>query len=187
MSDKPILILKQSQQSLVERVRQALDKKNGVGPQPGPAPASSTPACLLLDVSASMEEYIDSQERKIDALRRLAREFSRERQFVFSHECVETRDIPEPYGSTAMHVAFEKIKAAGVRRAVLITDGYPDSELDAAKAARGLTLEIIYVGPQPEPPFLKKLAAATRGSYQATTLNRTTQPALQSRIRGLLG
>ncbi|MCI0350608.1 MAG: VWA domain-containing protein, partial [Acidobacteriales bacterium] len=92
----------------------------------------------------------------------------------------------EPQSNTGMAGAFLTIKAASIQHAILITDGLPDDERTALLAARGLKLDIFYVGPPPQPDFLRKLAAATGGSFASTTLKEQERPQLQARIRGLL-
>jgi hypothetical protein len=139
--------------------------------------------CLLLDVSGSMAEDCGDGRAKIDALREIARDFAHVRQFCFSCDCVESRPAAAG-GNTDMALAFSTVKARGVRHVVLITDGMPDSEPAALAAAAGLKIDIIYVGPPPEPPFLARLAALTGGQYGAGSLAQQKQ--ITAQVKALL-
>ena len=139
--------------------------------------------CLLLDVSGSMESNCGDGRSKLAALKAIAQEFLGTRQFSFSDECVER---PPQYAesNTNMARAFATIKSAGITHVVLITDGQPDSEDAALRAAVGLTIDIVYVGPQPEPPFLARLAQLTGGQYGAGSLAQQKQ--IEQRVHQLL-
>jgi hypothetical protein len=139
--------------------------------------------CLLLDVSGSMAEDCGDGRPKIEALKAIARDFPRTRQFSFSSVCVEA---PPSHagGNTDMAGAFATLKRAGITHCVLITDGIPDSEDAALREATGLTIDVIYVGPPPEPPFLARLARATGGQYGAGSLARPQE--IEQRVQRLL-
>ena len=130
--------------------------------------------CLLLDTSGSMEEDCGDGRSKLAVLKVMARNFSETRTFCFNDDCEETAPR-RAIGMTNMAGAFSTIKAAGMTHAVLITDGQPDSAEAALDAAAGLTIDIIYVGPMPAPPFLAHLAARTGGTYGATSLSQQQQ------------
>jgi hypothetical protein len=59
----------------------------------------------------------------------------------------------------------------------------PDAAL---REARGLRLEIFYVGPAPKPRFLDQLARACRGQAHQSGLRKDQRKQLASRVRGLL-
>jgi hypothetical protein len=131
-----------------------------------------------------MRDKLSDGRRKIDRLREIVREFPNERIFSFSAHCQEVRSVPEPQSNTDMAGAFRFLQSQGLRHAVLVTDGLPDDEDDALKAACGIQLDIFYVGPAPAPDFLERLARATGGSFSSASLD---QPKLLSqRIAGLL-
>lgn len=135
--------------------------------------------CLLLDVSGSMAEDCGDGRPKIEALKEIVKDFPGARKFCFSSDCRETAGVFFSAGSTNLSGAFETIKRAGIRHCVLITDGMPDSEPAALQAAAGLRIDIIYVGPPPEPPFLAALARRTGGQYGAGSLAQQKQIAAQ--------
>lgn len=146
---------------------------------------ATTERCLLLDVSGSMDLRCRDGKRRIEHLRDIASEFEQERKFAFSFDCEEVQFIPEADGGTAMHTAFETLKAAGVKHAVIITDGEPDKADAALEAAVGLKLDILYVGDQnPPPQFLQDLANVTGGKFGTEILEQQKQ--IANTVRGLL-
>lgn len=154
-----------------------------------PKPRNARNICLLLDVSYSMD-IDDGKGRRIDLLKSALETVPNVNStpiFCFSSDIVKAEDvqaIPRPHGSTNMAYGFEVIKIAGHDSAILITDGQPDSEEWALRNANGLMLGIIYVGPEPVPSFLERLAAATRGTFKIEDLTNTKQ--LGASIAGLL-
>lgn len=143
-------------------------------------------SALLLDISYSMDEWLGPNIRKIDELRKLVAGFQNVRRFEFSCTCEELKEryISEPFGGTAMDIAFIEVKSSGVSHVVLITDGMPDNEKRALDASKGLKIDVLYVGPDPAPEFLKKLCASTGGIYGQATL--TARKELEGTIKGLL-
>jgi len=146
--------------------------------------------CLLLDVSGSMLGYTDrAQVTKIEALRTVASNFSDVPRIVFDDRVKildSNESIPRPGGSTALHLGIDAVDSEGYTGAVLITDGMPDDERRALDAARrtGIKLDIIYVGPPPEPPFLSDLAKACGGTFSAGDLSYTEE--IEGKITALL-
>lgn len=130
--------------------------------------------CLLLDVSGSMAENCGDGRAKIAALIEIVRDFPGTRQFSFASSCAECAPSVAG-GSTDMALAFHTIKQNSITHAVLITDGVPDSVSKALDAASGLKIDIVYVGPPPEPPFLALLAQLTGGQYGAGNLAQQKQ------------
>ena len=123
---------------------------------------------LLLDTSGSMCFEIEPGVRRIDALRNIVKDLQAVNIYSFSSECQRiTRDtIPDPSGSTYMSKAFRLLKENGVKNIILLTDGECDS-YDAETAleqAKGLNIQIMYIGSGEAPEFLKKLAACS-GSF----------------------
>lgn len=150
--------------------------------------------CLLLDCSESMAYDYGGDQLPIDDLRELAAKFANVRRFIFASVCREikpTDHIPNPFGSTAMHVAFMEIKNRGITHAVMITDGLPDFADQALIAAVGLRIDILYVGPDPTPKFLKELADKTGGKFDdeikfGGSGGSGDAKKIESKIRGLL-
>src|SRR5215831_1968218 len=153
------------------------------------SPPKQIRPCLLLDVSYSMTTN-DGRGRRIDLLRKAVDtvpNLGATSIYCFSDECVKVRGVRgilEPQSGTAMDHAFTIIRGAGFESAILITDGMPESEEDALRAAAGLVLRIIYVGPKPVPDFLKRLAQVTAGTCESQDLANTKL--LSQKISGYL-
>lgn len=159
-------------QSLQERLRARLQVK--YGQQVSPAGEFPETSALLLDYSDSMSKHIGANLRAIDALRNVAKDFPGARKFVFSDDCLELgpgEQIPEPDSGTNLTGAFRKCKALGLQHLVLVTDGRPDSPTSALQEARGLKIDCFYVGPPPEPQFLRDLCSQTGGEYGKASLS----------------
>ena len=151
--------------------------------KPKPKSNSAGGCCLLLDTSGSMDITVPSNEsedgiepRRIDLLFKAVRdtpECQGMKAFMFNNRCNAIESIPSeeaatqfiPTGTTNLEGAFQTVKAAGFYHAILVTDGEPDSEAKALQAASGMKLGIIYIGNPPVPPFLKRLAEATDGTF----------------------
>lgn len=181
---------KGSKDDLMERIRAAVSQHK-------PESASTQreiprTAALLFDVSGSMALMVSLSDprrrRRIDELRTLAQQFSADvRRFQFSCTCDELEkdeEISEPIAGTGMHTAFQTLKTSGITHVVMITDGIPDSEDMAIRYSQGLKIDVLYVGPDPAPPFLRKLAAETGGQYGGFSLS--DQKAITTKIKGLL-
>lgn len=157
-----------------------------------PKPKSTEGTCLLLDVSGSMDARVAVEEgdgfepRRIELLFRAVRETPEctgLKAFTFSTNCRPIEVIPSEeealnyhtQGGTNMADAFITVKAAGFYNAILVTDGEPDSEASALAAAYGMKLGIIYIGNPPVPEFLKRLAAATDGTFQLADMRSDDQ------------
>ena len=134
-----------------------------------------------------MRDYLGANTRKIDELRKLARDFQDVRRVQFAstaRELVANAEIEDPGGGTAMDVAFRACKKLGISHVIMITDGLPDAADRALDAAFGLRIDIFYVGPDPAPEFLARLADATGGQYGKASLEMTK--ALGTQVRALL-
>lgn len=168
--------------TLEERLRAHLQQRFG-------RRSTNAQQCLLLDVSGSMLNGAGTGNSRIYELRQLARRFPGTRRFIFSfaddcRELAPEEDVPDAGGGTQLAEALDYIKAHGILHAALISDGRPDNQAAALRSAAGLRLDIFYVGPPPEPEFLRQLAQATGGSYGTASFTRTAE--LESRIKGLL-
>ena len=152
-----------------------------------------SPAVLILDVSGSMAEHCEPGRRKIDALRGVVAGLRQQglkfKQLVFSSQPQLSDHIPEPDGSTALHLALDAAAGLKPRKIVLVTDGQPDSEPLALEAAKrlGVKIDVFYVGPHNPhaEDFLRQLAKMAGGQYGQTNLA-TGAPQLRSEIAGLL-
>lgn len=83
-----------------------------------------------------------------------------------------------------MTEAFSVLKTHRVKYAVLITDGLPDDKAKALREAKGLRLDIFYVGPSLAPWFLEQLARSCGGQFRAADLRETKL--LTQAVKGLL-
>lgn len=146
--------------------------------------------CILIDTSGSMNERIDNEQTKFSILINAIREIEG-RRFWFSDDCAEVpegREIPQPSYGTNLANAFRVMKSAGINHVVLVTDGKPDSEESALRESRDLKIDIIYIGPDPVPEFLKRLTNASSGTFEnIKLLGKGSQILLGGKIKGLLG
>ena len=179
-------IVKVGKDKLASSLRDELSKRFGQSNH------RTNAECLLLDISSSMLSGAGTGRSRIEELRDLVVKFPGVRKFVFPGgslwrpvEELAGSFIPEPHGTTPMAEAFASLKQRGLRSAVVITDGRPDSEDEALAEAGGLKLDIIYVGPEPVPQFLIDLARQTGGDFMRGRFD--CAPAIETKIKGLLG
>lgn len=123
---------------------------------------------LLLDISGSMQSDCEPGLTKIQALRDIVSNLKgNHKVYAFNtscHPCLKTA-IPDPTGGTYMAGAFDALKQQGIRSVVMITDGEAQDKQAALDAVKGLTLQIMYVGPGQKPSFLDELAKAGNGGF----------------------
>ena len=149
---------------------------------------------LLIDISGSMADWVESNEGEsfskyqlmLTLLEKIPQNITK---YAFDSGIEEITDIlPLPRGGTDMSRAFDYVKKKGKKEIVLITDGEPDSEKDALLSAKGLKIDIIYIGQQPQPAFLDKLANATGGSFTNIDLIQAGSVLeLENKVQLLLG
>lgn len=129
---------------------------------------------LLIDVSGSMEDHVyeEGKDRRESTTKRAILEDLLTKlpegitKFAFSYSVKEfTGTLPFEGAGTRMDNAFRVMKDKGKRELVLITDGMPDNAESALEESKGLKIDIIYIGPQPQPDFLSKLAGMTGGTF----------------------
>ena len=120
-----------------------------------------TSTTLLLDVSGSMISECEPGHSRIQALRDIVAGISNVGQiYAFNDSfqpCLKDA-IPCPCGGTYMSNAFNKLKQLGVANIILITDGEAQDKDSALEAAKGMKIQIMYVGPGECPEFLHELA-----------------------------
>lgn len=150
---------------------------------------------LLLDHSYSMTDPVapGSRTRSIDALRTMVTQLKEEMPslplvaFGGARAWVVNR-VGEPAGGTPLAEALDFARLHHALRVIIISDGIPNSEEGALRAAREFNgpIDVFYVGPRPSrgEDFLKRLALASGGQFQSTTLAQPKQ--LAAGIRGLL-
>src|SRR6267142_5892088 len=130
--------------------------------------AFSSDKCLVIDISGSMGDRINNEQTKWSVMNNIIKDIEGYRRFAFSDDCSELdreQNLPRPYAGTAMHKAFEEIKRNNIKSIILVTDGMPDSQELALDAAKGLNIDVIYIGQLPVPEFLKKLTSLNNGVF----------------------
>jgi len=155
-------------------------------------------ALLLVDCSGSMADTIrHGEERKIDALRKVVSTLRETRAFpmaAFGVRCagqVEVVDtVPEPQGGTPLDLAIEFATAQGANKLVVVTDGEPNDERMALRAASafGGPIDVFYIGDGNDRGyrFCVELAKQTGGTCGLTDLN-GDKKALAGKIQLALG
>lgn len=154
-------------------------------------------ACLLLDISGSMTSELEPGHSKLAALKQLVKGMMIKSSldhvtiyaFNWSVNKVAMQDIDSLHatGGTALHSAFNAAKSEGFSAAVLITDGIPDNRSLAINASTGLSLQILYVGPDPRPKFLDELSNLRGGQAASFELGKSESlKELELKIKGLL-
>jgi hypothetical protein len=148
----PFLTKRKDTTAPAESMELVLRKLDKVLAESAARPVVVVPRCLILDVSSSMGGECEPGVSKIQALRKLVAKLPEAPTYAFATEVwkVTATRIPDSDGSTNLAEAFERIKWDRHQTAVLITDGEPDDEEKALKAARGLQLEIFYSRAAPE-------------------------------------
>lgn len=145
---------------------------------------------LLIDISGSMADEDGEGNSKHSIMQGIVSRLPEGiRKFAFNSNCRELDSvIPEPAGGTNMAGAFSYVKSQGIKEVILITDGQPDSPRDALAEAIGLTINIVYIGPKPEPQFLKDLARQANGTFvDIDMLEAGSANQLENKIQLLLG
>lgn len=153
------------------------------------------PILLIADHSGSMQSPAWGGQRKIDLLRMAVDQVMSEascRLLVFSALVQESRTVPEPASSTALHLALTHAAALRPRHSLVISDGQPDSEELALAAAETMTgvIDVLYIGPDGDKAamdFMRRLARVGSGRYTAQDISRPAgPPALERTMRQLL-
>jgi len=149
---------------------------------------------IVADVSSSMAEMAGARP-KIQVLREaLAMERGNARIIAFSYSPTEVRtpeEIPEPNGSTALHLALEMADTLRPERTLVISDGHPESEEKALRAADNLRgrIDVLYIGPEDDLKAIRFMSLLARVGAGRCEVNDIRQaPALLApAVRALLG
>lgn len=167
-------------ETLQSRLRESLQSKFGTQTR---MEFSGEQPVLLLDTTGSM------WGSPIKKLREAIRPFSGIRRFWYNDSISELGqgdEIPEPKGGNNEPKAFNFLKSLGIKHLILVTDGHPDDPPGALRAAAGLKIDIIYIGPEPVPQFLRDLAGATGGSFDSIKFSAEGGKLLENSIRARL-
>ena len=152
--------------------------------------ALSSDKCLLIDVSGSMLDRVNNEQTKFSIMQNILNDIQGYRRFAFDDFCREIKQdelLPRTMGGTRMHLAFEEIKKNNLKHIILVTDGIPDNEELALDAAKGLNIDVIYIGPKPVPDFLKKLTSLNNGVFtNIDLLSAGGIKVLENKIKGFL-
>jgi hypothetical protein len=151
--------------------------------------------CLLLDTSGSMSIDCKGKDRRIDVLRKavVALEWQSYRIFTFDSICTEIANpsaLWETGGSTALDLGLKEVAKLNPSQTIVISDGEPNSELDAITAAELLsgTISTVYIGDDTDKnaiAFMRKLATLGCGNTYVRDLGRGHLE-LSGTIRNLL-
>jgi hypothetical protein len=128
---------------------------------------------ILLDVSESMNTPVAGGQRRIDQLAAILKNVvtSGVRLVAFNDSITALepgQQLPEPSGSTALHLAFDHALQMSPRHVILISDGQPDAPKAAIASAGtlGCVISTFYCGEETNREaiaFLKQLALCSRG------------------------
>jgi Mg-chelatase subunit ChlD len=148
----------------------------------------SSDACLLLDCSSSMNCEVEPGTSRMQALRNIVQSLIRQPKCIaFNDYCqpCTKNTIPNPGGGTHMARAFEYMKAEGITKAVMITDGEANDKTAALESVKGLLVQIMYVGSGQKPAFLDELARASGGYCTKQDLSKPKE--IQNKIQLFIG
>lgn len=180
-------------QSLISAAAKRLPSQTGATASYHARTGASGPSVILADVSGSMATTAWGGRRKVEILREAVAGMLRpeHRLIAFSSSARETREIPEPDGGTALHIAIEHATGLRPSQTLVISDGQPDDAARALRAAEALpgVIHTLYVGPDSDRAamdFMARLARLGTGRAQSADL-RTTGPAqLTAHVNRLL-
>lgn len=152
---------------------------------------------ILFDVSLSMNELLQSGERKIDILRSVFRrpKADNEIAIAFSSSAAIIPDfasIPHPNGNTNLAQAISLAATYKPRTTLVISDGMPDSQDEALSAAQKLTgvINCLFIGNEDDKcaiAFMKKLSRLGCGQATVCDISKLDgAPRLKSAITLLL-
>jgi len=148
-------------------------------------------ACVLLDCSGSMAEWVEPGRSKMDAVQELYRRFEHVKVYGFADNVQEISSDRQlrALGETMMAHALTYLKQLHMTHVVMVTDGRPsESERECLDAAQGMRVDVLYVGPHPAPAFLSRFASSTGGTYtdDVSLLLKSKSRELERKVAGLL-
>jgi len=157
--------------------------------------SASNEIVLLADCSGSMNDLIGSlgmtkAEHLQIALKDVLALYPKIRLIAFhsyAKEIATAAELPKPTGGTNLARALEMAGRHKPRKTIVISDGLPDNQETALKAAEAITgaIDTIYCGPDQHPAveFLNRLSRQT-GGKQVTWDGYRGE--ISTAIRGLL-
>jgi hypothetical protein len=134
----------------------------------------SAPPIILADVSSSMGDHVGGGRTKSELLGEALEYLCVKREYIiyaFSHvpkRVVAGGRLPQPGGTTALHLALDEVRGVVAPSVLVISDGEPDSEAAALAAAAKIKAPIstLFIGDdnnQKAKRFLRRLATASGG------------------------
>lgn len=158
---------------------------------------TSNKSIIVLDISGSMAETIESGKRKIDLLRQvLDRPLHSDEIAIAFHsislQIPRLQDIPEPEGGTALHNAIAGAIPYKPAQTLVISDGKPDDPKQALAQAENLSgiINTLYIGSDRDTEaiaFMRQLARTGCGRAEECDIsNPQNQVLLQGNIQKLL-
>lgn len=151
---------------------------------------------VLADYSGSMSGVACEGKSKIDCLRMAMTPLvGRVLVLAFSDDVIEVDAdaIPDPYAGTNLLKALRACESYEPMHVLVISDGapYPKDEClpEAARLSENFIIDVLYVGRASDTDcieFMRSLAKAGRGRYQAFDLERQAPALLESTVAKLL-
>ena len=133
----------------------------------------TTTSVILLDVSSSMSRPVAGGQRRIDVLAAILKNVvTPDVRLIAFNDSVfaleHGQPLPEPDGSTALHLALDHASRLSPRRVIVISDGQPDDGEMAIAAARSLccVINTFHCGDETDRgavAFMKRLSLLSRG------------------------
>jgi|SRR4051812_28804569 len=145
-------------------------------------------AIILADTSGSMAFPVTADKRRIDVLRTILATILPAAPgtalAAFSDAVVPLEPgqiLPEPSGSTALHLALEHVRAMQPEHVIVVSDGEPNDKTAAIAAARALGCRIstYYCGEESNraaTSFLRTLALCSRHGVGRALLGDLRKP-----------
>lgn len=151
---------------------------------------------ILLDISGSMNERVESGQRKIDILREaLDRPLLPDEVAIAFHsistQLPNLQSIPEPGGGTALHLALAQVIKLHPRQTLVVSDGKPNLKEQALIEAQKITglINTLYIGRDNDLDairFMRELARTRYGVSRTCDIRIVTPKELGAAITFLL-
>lgn len=158
---------------------------------------TSDVSVIMLDVSGSMAETVESGQRKIDVLRQAVSRPKQGNEIIitfgsFASSIPSFEQIPEPFGGTNMADAINIALPLIPYSTLIISDGLPDSKAQALNSAKKLSgiINTLFIGRDDDTEakaFMRELAFIGCGRAQVCDISNPQMiPSLKTSISLLL-
>ncbi|MBB2199778.1 VWA domain-containing protein [Gluconacetobacter sp. 1c LMG 22058] len=181
--------------ALVARAAASLPTETGATAAAGAQRKNGGFTVILADVSSSMADYAGAR-RKCDILEDAIAPAVRDGAHVvafgsYAKDLPAGGRLPPPAGSTALHLALRHVEAMRPRRLVVVSDGRPDDDKAALRAADQLgfvRIDVIYCGPDNDGEALRFMQRLARGGGAASAHDMAREPqSLANTLKRLAG